>query len=148
MVREDVQSGDVRAGETGVHGRGDGDPGGVAGVWAAPGHAQCDVGQAKTVIGGVERKMHYFVLGLPHSDRCFVKAYPADITEAFCDGHVVSIPTYRSFDEVNAHLKEKCLERMERRLRGTRRPKGRGWRGTLTPCCLCRLRPTRPATST
>ena len=30
------------------------------------------------------------------------------------------IPTYRSFDELNAHLEEKCLERMERRLRGYR----------------------------
>ncbi len=25
---------------------------------------------------------------LPHSDACFVKAYPAETTEAFCDGHV------------------------------------------------------------
>ena len=157
-----------------------------------PGHAQCDFGQAKAVIGGVERKIHYFVLDLPHSDGCFVKAYPAETTEAFCDGHVsaftflggvprsilydnsrlavakilgdgrpkrtrvfselvshylfedrfgrpgkgndkgkveglvgyarrnflVPIPTYRSFDELNAHLEEKCLERMERRLRG------------------------------
>ena len=41
-----------------------------------PGHAQCDFGQAKAVIGGVERKIHYFVLDLPHSDGCFVKAYP------------------------------------------------------------------------
>ena len=31
---------------------------------------------------------HYFVLDLPHSDGCFVKAYPAETTEAFCDGHV------------------------------------------------------------
>ena len=53
-----------------------------------PGHAQCDFGQAKAVIGGVERKIHYFVLDLPHSDGCFVKAYPAETTEAFCDGHV------------------------------------------------------------
>ena len=28
------------------------------------------------------------------------------------------IPTYRGFDELNAHLREKCLERMESRLRG------------------------------
>ena len=157
-----------------------------------PGHAQCDFGQAKAVIGGVERKIHYFVLDLPHSDGCFVKAYPAETTEAFCDGHVsaftflggvprsilydntrlavakilgdgrrkrtrvfselvshylfedrfgrpgkgndkgkveglvgyarrnflVPIPSYRSFDELNAHLQEKCLERMERRLSG------------------------------
>ena len=54
----------------------------------APGHAQCDFGQAKAVIGGVERTVHYFVLDLPHSDGCFVKAYPAETTEAFCDGHV------------------------------------------------------------
>ena len=157
-----------------------------------PGHAQCDFGQAKAMIGGVDRKIHYFVLDLPHSDGCFVKAYPAETTEAFCDGHVsdfsflggvprsilydntrlavakilgdgrrkrtrvfselvshylfedrfgrpgkgndkgkveglvgyarrnflVPIPSYRNFDELNAHLEEKCLERMERRLRG------------------------------
>ena len=53
-----------------------------------PGHAQCDFGQARAVIGGVERKIHYFVLDLPHSDGCFVKAYPAETTEVFCDGHV------------------------------------------------------------
>ena len=29
-----------------------------------------------------------FVIDLPYSDGCFVKAYPAEITEAFLDGHV------------------------------------------------------------
>ena len=53
-----------------------------------PGHAQCDFGQARAVIDGVEQRIHYFVLDLPHSDGCFVKAYPAETTEAFCDGHV------------------------------------------------------------
>ncbi len=52
------------------------------------GHAQSDFGQAKAVIGGVEHTIHYFVLDLPRSDGCFVKAYPAETTEAFCDGHV------------------------------------------------------------
>ena len=52
----------------------------------APGHAQYDFGQANAVIGGVERTVHYFVLDLPHSDACFIKAYPAETTEAFCDG--------------------------------------------------------------
>ena len=42
----------------------------------ARGHAQCDFGKALVIIGGVERKAHYFVLDLPHSDGCFVKAYP------------------------------------------------------------------------
>ena len=45
-------------------------------------------GQTKAVIGGVEQTVHYFVLDLPHSDACFGKAYPAETTEAFCDGHV------------------------------------------------------------
>ena len=40
------------------------------------------------VIGGVERKAHCFVIDLPHSDGCYVKAYPAETTEAFLDGHV------------------------------------------------------------
>ena len=54
----------------------------------APGHAQCDFGEALVVIGGVEQKTHCFVIDLPHSDGCFVKAYPAETTEAFLDGHV------------------------------------------------------------
>ena len=53
-----------------------------------PAHAQCDFGEALVVIGGVERKVHYFALDLPHSDSCFIKAYPAETTEAFLDGHV------------------------------------------------------------
>jgi hypothetical protein len=54
----------------------------------APGHAQADFGEALAVIGGVERKIHFFAFDLPHSDACFVIAYPAETTEAFCDGHV------------------------------------------------------------
>ena len=57
----------------------------------APGHAQVDFGEAFAVIGGVERKIHFFALDLPHSDACFVKAYPAETTEAFCDGHVSAL---------------------------------------------------------
>ena len=53
-----------------------------------PGHAQVDFGEAVGVIGGVRRKMHFFCMDLPHSDACFVKAYPAETTEAFLDGHV------------------------------------------------------------
>ena len=158
----------------------------------APGHAQCDFGEAVAVIAGVERKVHYFVLDLPHSDGCLVKAYPAETTEAFLDGHVsafaflggapqsilydntrlavarilgngrrqrtrsftelqshylfedrfgrpgkgndqgkvegmvgcvrrnflVPVPSFQSFDALNAHLEERCLRRMDARLRG------------------------------
>ncbi len=56
-----------------------------------PGHAQCDFGEAVAVIAGVERKVHYLVLDLPHSDGCFMKAYPSETTEAFLDGHVSAL---------------------------------------------------------
>ena len=53
-----------------------------------PGHAQVDFGEALVVIGGQEQKAHYFCLDLPHSDDCFVRAFPAETTEAFLEGHV------------------------------------------------------------
>ena len=158
----------------------------------APGQAQCDFGEAVVIIGGVEHKAHYFILDLPHSDGCFVKAYPAETTEAFLDGHVsafaflggvpqsilydntklavarilgdgrrkrtraftelqshylfedrfgrpgkgndkgkveglvgyarrnflVPVPSFESFEALNAYLERRCLERMDARLRG------------------------------
>jgi len=53
-----------------------------------PGHAQADFGEALAVIAGIERKIHFLAMNLPHSDAIFVIAYPAETTEAFCDGHV------------------------------------------------------------
>jgi hypothetical protein len=144
------------------------------------------------VIGGVRQKIHFFCLDLPHSDAGFVKAYPAERTEAFCDGHnaafaffggvpqsilydntklavarilgdgtrqrtrafaelqshylfldrfgrpgkgndkgkveglvgyarrnfLVPIPAFASFAELNAHLEQRCLERLDHRVRG------------------------------
>ena len=137
-------------------------------------------------------KAHCFVIDLPHSDGCFVKAYPAETTEAFLDGHVsafaflggvpqsilydntrlavakilgdgrrqrtraftelqshylfedrfgrpgkgndkgkveglvgyvrrnflVPVPSFESFDALNAYLERRCLERMDAKLRG------------------------------
>ena len=55
-----------------------------------PGHAQVDFGEADGYIGGKKIRYHYFCLDLPHSDAIFVKAYPAELTEAFLDGHVAA----------------------------------------------------------
>ena len=140
----------------------------------------------------MEQKAHCFVIDLPHSDGCFVKAYPAETTEAFLDGHVsafaflggvpqsilydntrlavakilgdgrrqrtraftelqshslfedrfgrpgkgndkgkveglvgyvrrnflVPVPSFESFDALNAYLERRCLERMDAQLRG------------------------------
>lgn len=54
----------------------------------AAGHAQVDFGEALGVIGGVKRTLRYLAMALPHSDAFFIKAYPAETSEAFCDGHV------------------------------------------------------------
>ena len=54
----------------------------------APGEAQADFGEALVVIAGVEQKAHYLAMDLPHSDDCFVVAFPAETTEAFLEGHV------------------------------------------------------------
>ena len=157
-----------------------------------PGHAQCGFGEALAVIGGVRQKAHYLILDLPHSDGCFVKAYPAETTEAFLDGHIlafafvggvpqsilfdntrlavarilgdgrrrrtraftelqshylfedrfgrpgkgndkakvegmvgyarrnflVPVPSFESFEALNAHLEQQCLARMDVKLRG------------------------------
>ncbi len=52
-----------------------------------PGDAQADFGEALVVIAGVQRKAHFLAVDLPHSDDAFVKAFPGETTEAFCDGH-------------------------------------------------------------
>lgn len=54
----------------------------------APGEAQADFGQAQVVIAGRECMAHFMVFDLPHSDDCFVQAFPAETTEAFLEGHV------------------------------------------------------------
>ena len=186
-----------------------------------PGHAQCDFGEALVVMDGVERKAHCFVIDLPHSDGCFVKAYPGETTEAFLDGHVASfaflggvpqgilydntrlavakilgdgrrqrtraftelqshylfedrfgrpgkgndkgkveglvgyvrrnslvpVPSFESFDALNAYQEQRCLSEWTPSSGDIRRPSARGRSGTWTPCCSCRRWPTTPATS-
>lgn len=52
-----------------------------------PGMAQCDFGEAFVIINGNKCKAHFLVMQLPFSDGVFVKAYPAENTESFCDAH-------------------------------------------------------------
>ena len=54
----------------------------------APGEAQADFGEAMVVVAGVECKAHFMAFDLPHSDDCFVQAFPAETTEAFLEAHV------------------------------------------------------------
>ena len=190
-----------------------------------PGHAQADFGEAVAVIGGVRQTIHFFCLDLPHSDACFVKAYPAERTEAFLDGHnavfsflggvprsilydntklavarilgdgtrqrtrafaelqshylfqdrfgrpgkgndkgkveglvgyarrnfLVPIPIVPSFAALNAQLEQRCLERLDHRLRGHERRIGERLVGDLAalqsrppvPYAACERKATR-----
>jgi transposase len=56
-----------------------------------PGEAQADFGEALVVIAGVEQKAHYLAMDLPHSDGCFVIAFPAETTESFLEGHASAL---------------------------------------------------------
>ena len=53
-----------------------------------PGEAQVDFGYALVKMGGILRKVCFFVMALPYSDAFFVKAYERECTETFWDGHV------------------------------------------------------------
>lgn len=154
------------------------------------------------------QKAHFFVVDLPYSDSCYVRAYPSESMEAFCDGHncafgffggvpqsmlydntklavakilssggreltrtfseleshylfeprfgrpgkgndkgkveslvgyvrrnfFVPMPSFESFDALNAHLDQQCRKRLERRVRGQAETVGERleWeRGTL-----------------
>lgn len=74
-----------------------------------PGHAQADFGEALVLIGGVEQKAHFFAFDLPHSDACFVRAYPAATTEAWLDGHVHAFAFFRAVPQSILYDNDKCL---------------------------------------
>ena len=75
----------------------------------APGHAQADFGEAMVVIGGVEQKAHFFALDLPHSDACFVHAYPAAVSEAWIDGHVHAFAFFGRVPQSVLYDNDRCL---------------------------------------
>jgi len=131
-----------------------------------PGHAQADFGETIGIIGGVERKIHFFAFDLPHSDACFVVAYPAETTEAFCDGHVKAfaffggIPQSILYDNtkiavarilgdgkrqrtrVFAELQSHYLfqDRFGRPAKATTRVRSRGWLASRAATSWCRCR--------
>ena len=75
----------------------------------APGHAQADFGEAVVVIGGVEQKAHFFALDLPHSDACYVRAYPAVTAEAWMDGHVHAFAFFGAVPLSILYDNDRCL---------------------------------------
>lgn len=74
-----------------------------------PGHAQADFGEAVVIIGGVEQKAHFFAFDLPHSDACYVRAYPAATAEAWVDGHVHAFAFFGRVPVSVLYDNDKCL---------------------------------------
>jgi hypothetical protein len=100
------------------------------------GEAQADFGEALVVIGGVECKAHYLVVDLPHSDDCFVIAFPAETTEAFLEGPVKAF-AYFSKLRAGSVSSASCV--------GTRRPSPSALSATARHCYLCLHRLMTPA---
>ncbi|WP_370231417.1 IS21 family transposase [Cognatishimia sp.] len=74
-----------------------------------PGHGQADFGEALVVIGGVEQKAYFFALDLPHSDACYIRAYPAANTEAWLDGHVHAFAFFGAVPRSVLYDNDRCL---------------------------------------
>jgi transposase len=53
-----------------------------------PGEAQVDFGYALAKVGGVLRKVGFFVMVLPYSDAFFVMAFERECTESYWEGHI------------------------------------------------------------
>ena len=72
-------------------------------VWA-PGSAQVDFGQARALIAGVERVVHFLAVSLPYSNMRYVVALPGETAECVCHGlmlvfmHMGMVPNVLVFD--------------------------------------------------
>jgi transposase len=75
----------------------------------APGHGQADFGEAQVIIGGVQQKAYFFVLDLPHSDACYVRAYPRAVTEAWLDGHNHAFSFFGAVPQSIVYDNDRCL---------------------------------------
>jgi hypothetical protein len=74
-----------------------------------PGHAQADFGEANVVIGSVEQTARFFAFDLPHSDACYIRAYPAATAEAWIDGHVHAFAFFGRVPQSVLYDNDRCL---------------------------------------
>jgi transposase len=130
------------------------------------GHAQVDFGEALAVIAGDQRKIQFFAMDLQHSDACLVQAYPAETTEAFCEGHNIGFEFFgrvprsilyditklavarilgdgrrqrtRTFNELQSHYL--FADRFGRTGKGDDKARSKGWSDTRGATSSCRYR--------
>ena len=106
-----------------------------------PGHAQADFGEADAIIAGVKYRAHFFVMTLPHSDACFVAAYPAATTEAWLDGHNRAFVLFGGVPQSILYDNDKCL--VSRILSDGTRQRTRAFSGAVPLPLRGPLRPSR-----
>lgn len=81
-----------------------GEADGFAELAWAPGIAQVDFGQARAVVAGVERVVHFLVVSFPYSNMRYVTALPGETAECVCHGltlvfmHMGMVPNVLVFD--------------------------------------------------
>ena len=117
---------------------------------------------------------HCFVIDLPHSDGCFVKAYPAETTEAFLDGHVAAfaflggVPQSILYDNTRLAVARILTRRTAASApgpspssspttcsrtgsaapaRAMTKARWKAWSGTCAATFWCRCRPSRVSTA-
>jgi len=74
-----------------------------------PGHAQADFGEARAIIAGMEQKVFFFALDLPHSDGSYIRAYHRANTEAWLDGHVHAFAFFGAVPRSIVYDNDRCL---------------------------------------
>jgi transposase len=76
-----------------------------------PGEAQSDFGEAWADLGGKRIKCHAFLMVLPQSGVWFMRLYPAENAESFCDGNAAAfsffggVPTRIVYDNAGYSVK-------------------------------------------
>jgi transposase len=76
-----------------------------------PGEAQSDFGEALVDVGGERIKCHAFLMVLPQSGVWFMRLYPAENAETFCDGNAAAfsffggVPTRIVYDNAGYSVK-------------------------------------------
>ena len=89
-----------------------------------PGHAQADFGEATLIIGGISSASRRRIssscsplraplvqatLATPHSDACYVRAYPAATAEAWVDGNVHAFAFFGKVPVSTFYDNDRCL---------------------------------------
>ena len=79
----------------------------VRAALTSAGQCAADFGEAGR--DQLDQKAYFFAFDLPHSDACYIRAYPAANTEAWLDGHVHAFAFLGAVPQSILYDNDKCL---------------------------------------